>query len=76
MFEEMPTDKQFECIRELNGGLVNLWSIEFAENDGTLSAETRQDIQRIADTIGAECLALFLPKAFRHFLQNQYATNS
>ena len=60
LFEEMPTDKQFECIRELNGGLVNLWSIEFAENDGTLSAETRQDIQRIADTIGAECLANYM----------------
>ena len=60
LFEKMPTGEQFECIRELNGGLVNLWSIEFTENDGTLSAETKQDIQRISDTIGAECLANYM----------------
>ena len=60
LFEEKPTDEQFECIRELHGGLVNIWNIEFTENSETLSEEIKQDIQRITDKIGVECLVKYM----------------
>ena len=55
-FSSKPSVSQFECIRELNNGLINTWNIEYIEFSGRLSPETTADIKRIVDIIGAECL--------------------
>ena len=59
LFKEKPTEKQFECIRELNQGLVNIWNIEFNDS-GTLSAETSEKIKSVIDIIGLDCLGNYM----------------
>lgn len=62
LFSEKPTKKQFNCIRELNNGLINTWNIEYLECGKKLSAETLADIKRIVDIIGAECLDSYMKR--------------
>lgn len=60
LFKEKPTTEQFECIRKLNQGLVNIWNIEFTDNFGTLPAETSETIKSVIDIIGVECLGNYM----------------
>lgn len=60
LFKEKPTDEQFECIRKLNDGLVNVWDIEYTENSGKLSEQTENQIRQIIANIGAECLGNYM----------------
>ena len=60
LFSEKPTYRQFECIRELNNGLANLWNLEFHANSENISEETAGEIRRVIDTVGIECLHSYL----------------
>lgn len=60
LFSEKPTIEQFECVRELNNGLINIWNIEYLECDKKLSSETLADVRRIVDIIGETYLNKYM----------------
>lgn len=60
LFSKKPTAKQFDCIRELNNGLISTWNIEYINCEKELSADTLADVKRIVDIIGAECLTEYM----------------
>lgn len=53
LFESRPTLEQFECLRDLNGGLVSDWILELNQNNGILSEKTAQDVKRKAELLGS-----------------------
>lgn len=62
LFDKKPTAKQFECLKELNNGLVNCWDIEYADSHKNLSEDTRKDIKKVCDLIGSETLQRYINK--------------
>lgn len=62
LFSEKPTEDQFDCIRELNNGLVNTWNIKYLKSGSKLSADTLADIKRVVGIIGAECLDKYMKR--------------
>lgn len=60
LFDEKPDMKQFECIKELNSGLVNCWERDLSINKGNLSADVKNDIIRVAEIIGYDRLGNYI----------------
>ena len=60
LFDEKPDMQQFECIKELNSGLVNCWERNLSINKGNLSADVKNDIIRVAEIIGYDRLGNYI----------------
>jgi hypothetical protein len=60
LFDEKPDMQQFECIKELNSGLVNCWERDLSINKGNLSADVKNDIIRVAEIIGYDRLGNYI----------------
>ena len=61
MFDEKPSNKQFEYLKKLNNGLVNCWNMEYSGSNKNLSDNTK-NIKQICDIVGTEMLLNYINK--------------
>lgn len=62
LFNDKPTIEQFNCLKELNNGLVNTWNMEYSDSNKNLTEDTKKNIKQICDLIGTEILLSYINK--------------